>query len=202
MGIRFSMLTAKKRRGDVEKRTPDRTEKSRMKQDFRPLALTALLLAPLAAAEKPASAGKPNVVLIVCDDLNDFVGHLGGHPQARTPHMDALAKSGISFRRAYCQDPICAPSRASFFTGIYPFHSGDYTFKPWFEFPVFQNSRTLMEHFRANGYHVVGSGKLMHHHRASDWDGFPYKASLNLRGCHLGSIVAFDRMSAPGSTRR
>lgn len=73
-------------------------------------------------------------------------------------------------------DPICAPSRASFFTGIYPFRSGDFTFKPWFEFPVFLNSRTLMEHFRANGYHVIGSGKLMHHHRASDWDEFPYKA--------------------------
>lgn len=141
--------------------------------------LTALLLAPPAAlrgAPAPSAAGQPNVLLIVCDDLNDYVGHLGGHPQARTPHMDALAQSGVSFRRAYCQDPICAPSRASLFTGVYPFRSGDFTFKPWFEFPVFQNSRTLMEHFRANGYHVVGSGKLMHHHRASDWDEFPHKA--------------------------
>ena len=139
----------------------------------------ALLLAPLAGlhgALVPSAPSKPNVLLIVCDDLNDYVGHLGGHAQARTPHMDALARSGVSFRRAYCQDPICAPSRASLFTGIYPFRSGDFTFKPWFEFPVFQNSRTLMEHFRANGYHVVGSGKLMHHHRASDWDEFPYKA--------------------------
>ena len=141
--------------------------------------LSALLLAPfttMRAADNSATTSKPNVLLIVCDDLNDYLGHLGGHPQARTPHMDALAQSGVSFRRAYCQDPICAPSRASMFTGIHPFRSGDFTFKPWFEFPVFQNSRTLMEHFRANGYHVVGSGKLMHHHRASDWDEFPYKA--------------------------
>lgn len=91
-----------------------------MKQNLSPIVLTALLLAPAAAAEHPASAEKPNVVLIVCDDLNDFVGNLGGHPQARTPHMDALAQSGVSFRLAYCQDPICAPSRASLFTGIYP----------------------------------------------------------------------------------
>ncbi|HQL75110.1 MAG: Choline-sulfatase [Planctomycetes bacterium ADurb.Bin126] len=140
-----------------------------------PMLTVVLLLTPLAALHA-AGLKRPNVVLIVCDDLNDYVAHLGGHPQARTPHMDALAQGGVSFRRSYCQDPICAPSRASFLTGIYPFRSGDFTFRPWFEFPILQNSRTLMEHFRANGYHVVGSGKLMHHHRQSDWDEYPYKA--------------------------
>ena len=64
-----------------------------MKRNCRPLVLTVLLFAPSAAAAKPDAAAKPNVVLIVCDDLNDFIGHLGGHPQARTPHMDALAQS-------------------------------------------------------------------------------------------------------------
>ena len=140
---------------------------------LRLLASGAALLSAVTTA-LPA-AERPNVVLIVCDDLNDFVGHLGGHPQARTPHMDRLAGSGVSFRRAYCNNPICAPSRASFLTGIYPHRSGNLFFQPWFENAVLTNSRTLMEHFRANGYHVVGSGKLFHHFRASDWDEFPHK---------------------------
>lgn len=132
-------------------------------------------LALAACAPTLPAAERPNVVLIVCDDLNDYVGHLGGHPQAHTPNMDRLARSGVSFRRADCNNPICAPSRASFLTGIYPHSSGNFFFQPWFENPVLQNSRTLMEHFRANGYRVVGSGKLMHHLRTNDWDEFPFK---------------------------
>ena len=63
---------------------------------------------------------KPNVVMIVCDDLNDYVSGMAGHPQARTPHIARLAQSGVAFKRAYSNNPICAPSRSSFLTGIYP----------------------------------------------------------------------------------
>jgi arylsulfatase A-like enzyme len=56
------------------------------------------------------AADRPNVPLITVDDLNDWVGHLGGHPQVRTPHIDALAKRGVSFTNAYTAAPVCNPS--------------------------------------------------------------------------------------------
>ena len=66
------------------------------------------------------TAKKPNVLLIVCDDLNDYIETLGGHPQAKTPNITKLINSGVSFTQAHCNIPICNPSRASFATGIYP----------------------------------------------------------------------------------
>jgi len=119
---------------------------------------------------------RPNVVLIVCDDLNDNIGHLRGHPQAHTPHMDRLAASGVSFRCAYSNNPICAPSRSSFLTGIYPHTSGNLYWDKWFTNPVLAHSKTIMEHFRDNGYQVIGSGKLMHHFKADIWGEFKHKA--------------------------
>ena len=56
---------------------------------------------------------KPNVLFIAIDDLNDWVGFLGGHPQAITPHMDALAKRGRNFTNAHCSVPVCTASRVS-----------------------------------------------------------------------------------------
>ena len=67
-----------------------------------------------------------NVLLIVCDDLNDFEGVFGGHPQAQTPHMDSLAAESVQFVNAHTNAPICGPSRSSFLTGIYRHTSGVY----------------------------------------------------------------------------
>jgi arylsulfatase A-like enzyme len=119
---------------------------------------------------------KPNVVLIVCDDLNDYVAGMAGHPQASTPHIARLARSGVAFKRAYSNNPICAPSRSSFLTGIYPHTSKNLFWDKWHENPVLKNSKTIMEYFSDNGYHVAGSGKLMHHHLASVWSEFKHKA--------------------------
>jgi len=129
-----------------------------------------------AVSLRGAEGRRPNVVLIVCDDLNDYVTGLGGHPQARTPHLERLAASGVSFTRAYCNNPVCAPSRSSFLTGIYPHTSKNHHFDTWHKNPVLKNSRTLMDHFKRNGYHVVGSGKLMHHGRTEEWSEFKHKA--------------------------
>ncbi len=118
---------------------------------------------------------KPNVVMIVCDDLNDYILGMGGHPQARTPHITGLAQSGVSFNRAYSNNPVCAPSRASFLTGIYPHTSKNLYWDKWHENPVLKNSKTIMEYFRENGYHVGGSGKLMHHHLRSVWGEYKYE---------------------------
>ncbi|NQU21912.1 MAG: sulfatase [Candidatus Nealsonbacteria bacterium] len=158
-----------------------------------------------------AGAGeKPNVVLIVCDDLNDYITGMGGHPQAKTPNIEKLAQSGVAFRRAYSNSPICAPSRSSFLTGIYPHTSKNLFWDKWYENPVLKHSKTVMEHFRDNGYHVAGSGKLMHHHLGGVWSEFKHKADYgpfvfngSQRVAHpsvplpFGSIGSVDGSFAP-----
>ena len=123
-----------------------------------------------------AISKRPNVVLIVCDDLNDYVEGYGGHPQAQTPNMKRLANSGVSFHCAHSNNPVCAPSRSSFLTGIYGHTSGNLFWAKWFQNPVLKNSKTMMDFFRENGYHVAGSGKLMHHGRPAEWDEFKHAA--------------------------
>ena len=93
---------------------------------------SALLLAAAgrlqADAAEPANVAhrRPNVLMICVDDLNDWVGCLGGHPDANTPHIDALAKRGVLFTNAYCQAPLCGPSRASVMTGLLQTTTGIY----------------------------------------------------------------------------
>jgi len=55
---------------------------------------------------------KPNVLLIAVDDLNDWIGVMGGHPQVKTPNIDRLANCGVLFSNAHCQSPVCNPSHA------------------------------------------------------------------------------------------
>lgn len=82
------------------------------------------------APDSPDPAGSarrpPNILMICVDDLNDYVGCLRGHPDARTPHIDALAERGVVFTNAFCQAPLCGPSRASVFTGLLPSTTGIY----------------------------------------------------------------------------
>ena len=73
---------------------------------------------------EPKKKDRPNVLFIAIDDLNDWIGVLGGHPQAKTPHMDRLAQRGVLFSNAHCQAPVCNPSRASVMTSLYPSTSG------------------------------------------------------------------------------
>ena len=84
------------------------------------LACCGLALAPhsLLAAERP------NILLVSIDDLNDWTGCLAGHPQAKTPNIDRLARRGTLFANAHCQSPVCNPSRASLLTGRHPHSSG------------------------------------------------------------------------------
>ena len=116
--------------------------------------------------EKP---DKPNVLFILVDDLNDYEGAFGGHPQVKTPNIDKLANSGVSFVNAHTNCPVCAPSRNSLFTGVYPHDSKDFGWTALKDQPVLKNNKTIMELFAENGYHVMGSGKLLHHHRKDMW---------------------------------
>ena len=67
-----------------------------------------------------AAADKPNVLFIAVDDLNDWIGCLGGHPDSKTPNIDRLAARGVNFTRAYCAAPACNPSRAALLSGRRP----------------------------------------------------------------------------------
>ena len=113
---------------------------------------------------------KPNVVFIICDDLNDYSGAFSGHSQVITPNIDKLANSGISFINAHSNVPVCSPSRNSLFTGVYPHRSKDFGWTKHFEQPVLKHNKTLMEYFAENGYHVTGSGKLLHVNKKEYWD--------------------------------
>jgi len=122
-------------------------------------------LVRLAAAQKATTASpKPNVLFIAIDDLNDWTGCLGGHPDAKTPHIDRLASRGVLFTHAYCSAPACNPSRASLMTGVLPSTSGVYRNpQPWR--PVLPDAVTLQESFKNAGYRVLGRGKIYHHGR-------------------------------------
>lgn len=105
----------------------------------------------------------PNVLLIAVDDLNDWVGCMGGHPQAKTPNIDYLASQGVLFTNAHCQSPVCNPSRASLMSSLYPSTSGIYFLNPDLkESPVAVKNKLMPQRFLDEGYHVSGAGKLFH----------------------------------------
>lgn len=114
-------------------------------------------------------AAQPNILLIVVDDLNDYQGVFGGHPQAKTPNIDKLAKSGIRFTNMQTNTPVCQPSRNSLFTGVYPHESKDFAWTAKYKQPVLKHNKTIMEMFNENGYFTLGTGKLMHGNKTSEW---------------------------------
>ena len=117
-----------------------------------------------------ANHQKMNVLLIICDDLNDYIQGFGGHPQSQTPNIKRLMDSGVSFLDAHCNIPICNPSRASMMTGLYPHTSRCYGFEAWDKIEILNSSRTMMDHFRKNGYYVLGTGKVMHNRDSQEWE--------------------------------
>jgi iduronate 2-sulfatase len=121
---------------------------------------------------------KPNVVLIMVDDMNDYPEIFDGHPQAKTPNIKKLANSGVSFLKAYTNDPMCGPSRASMISGVYPHNSSNFWQESWLENDVLANTKTMMEKFKDNGYNVVGSGKILHHFTDAVWTEFEHKTDF------------------------
>jgi arylsulfatase A-like enzyme len=122
---------------------------------------------------------KPNVVFIIIDDLNDYQGVYGGHPQARTPNIDKLAKSGTVFTNAHSNVPVCSPSRNSLFTGVYPHNSRDFGWTPHFKQAVLKNHKTFIELFKDNGYKNLGTGKLLHKNVDRYWEEWGVPEGIN-----------------------
>jgi len=125
---------------------------------MRPLFLWLLTIVTLVAAEP---AKKPNILFIPIDDLNHWVGHLGRHPQTRTPNIDRLAKMGVSFTKAYCTAPACNPSRASLMSGLRPTSTGCYENSQNWR-PGISEDLLLNTVLSKNGYRVYGAGKIYH----------------------------------------
>ena len=121
-----------------------------------PLILLQFALGPWSFGEDR----KPNIVLLMSDDLNTALSGFG-HPQCKTPHLDALAKRGVRFENMHCQYPVCGASRASLMTGLYPYTNG-----------MLGNSGNLRKNlpdvvtmsqlFRKNGYHAGRVSKIYH----------------------------------------
>ena len=112
------------------------------------------------------NAQKPNILLIVSDDLNTRIGpymEIDKH----TPHLDRLATQGVRFTRAYCQYPVCGPSRASFMSGLYPETNGvlnnnDQPGSYKKQTPALANHPSMAGFFRENGYFTARVSKIYH----------------------------------------
>jgi arylsulfatase A-like enzyme len=111
---------------------------------------------PKAAAPSP----KPNVLFIMSDDMRPDLGCYG-HPLVQSPNINALAAAGVRFDRAYCQYPLCNPSRSSLLTGRHPTVTGVVDNRTWFG-AAHPDFVSLPKHFRANGYVTLRSGKIFH----------------------------------------
>ena len=123
-----------------------------------------------AATSTERGTPPPNVLFISVDDLNDWTGFLNGHPNALTPRLDQLAQRGVWFTRAYCNSTVCNSSRTSMVTGMRPTTLGVYSNNSAnFRF-AFPDLVTIPEHFRNNGYQVLGGQKFFHHIDMRGWD--------------------------------
>lgn len=123
-------------------------------------ALAIVLAIPLASA---ADAKRPNILFIAIDDQNDWIGHIGTHPMAKTPNIDKLAARGTTLLNAHCNSPLCNPSRTSLMLGLRPTTTGIYGLAPWFrDVPKWKDRVTLPQHFAANGYRTAATGKIYH----------------------------------------
>ena len=111
--------------------------------------------------EAEKKAAQPNVLFLVCDDLNCDLGCYG-HPLVKTPHIDALASRGVRFKNAYCQYPLCGPSRASFMCGMYPDQTLVLRNAVYIRERV-PNVRTMSQMFRSKGYLATRVGKIYHY---------------------------------------
>ncbi len=129
-------------------------------------ALFALLLVASAAHANPGADARtptrpPNVLFIAVDDLTCALGAYG-HPLVKTPHIDALARRGMVFDRAYTQLPLCNPTRASLMTGTRPDTIGVYNLTTHFREKL-PDVVTLPQLFRSHGYRAMRVGKIYHY---------------------------------------
>jgi arylsulfatase A-like enzyme len=125
--------------------------------------------------KRKSYAGKnqqnPNVLFIVLDDLNDWVGCLGGHPNAKTPNLDKFAAESMLFTSAYCTSPLCGPSRAAFLSGMRASTTGVYNNTDHYH-EIMPDALNMPLFFKNNGYFSCGAGKIFHGMYPEYWHEF------------------------------
>ena len=114
------------------------------------------------------ATSKPNFLFIVSDDLNTRIGpYADGSLKIHTPALDRLATEGVSFNRAYCQYPVCGPSRAAFMSGMYPetngvtnnsFETGNHKIAS----PDLADHPTFAGFLREKNYYTARVSKIFH----------------------------------------
>ena len=138
-----------------------------MKSLFKSLILVYILSISI-NVKSQNSKEKPNILFIMVDDLNDWVGAFGGNPQTKTPNIDKLAENSTIFKNAYCSAPLCNPSRTSIMTGYRPSTTGVYGNKEHFrDEKGFENTVTIPQYFEKNGYKTAAAGKIFHSPRGN-----------------------------------
>ncbi|WP_234044352.1 sulfatase [Haloferula rosea] len=129
---------------------------------MKPLLQTILAAFSLTLVPSSGSTQQPNILFIAIDDLNDWIGCMGGHPQAHTPNIDRLAARGMLFTNAHCASPACQPSRAAVFTGMMPEKTGVWTNGKDSLSRMMPEAIKLPIPFERAGYRAMGTGKLIH----------------------------------------
>ena len=131
-------------------------------QHFARIAIVMLgLIARGAVAETPINPPPPNVLFLICDDLNcDLACY--GNQVVHSPNIDRLAKRGLRFNQAHCQFPLCGPSRASFMAGLYPDQTLIHRNAIYLRSRI-PNVTSMSQLFRKNGYFVTRIGKIYHY---------------------------------------
>jgi len=146
----------------------------------------ASLLAPMTLAGKAAAMAKPgktNVLFIAVDDLRPQLASFG-HKKMTSPHIDRLAARGTVFARTYCQQAVCAPSRASVMSGCRPDTTRVYDLRTPLR-KTMPDVLTLCEHFKRHGYTTISLGKIYHHYRRDDprgWSEDPWRPAGDWKG--------------------
>lgn len=107
-----------------------------------------------------ANADRPNILFLAVDDLRPEFGAYGAD-YIKSPNLDRIAKAGITFNRAYCQQAVCSPTRSSLMTGTRPDTTKVWDLETHFR-TALPDVVTLGQHFKDNGYFVQGMGKIYH----------------------------------------
>lgn len=129
-----------------------------IKQSSKTAALTFAAQQTFPAITGHAADQPPNVLFIICDQMRGDCMSGIGHPNVRTPHIDKLADEGVLLTHAFCNGPVCVPSRMSMFAGKYPHQTGRLSNKNWGE-PLLSMEGTLTDYFIQNGYRTGWVGK-------------------------------------------
>lgn len=164
--------------------------------------LISAVILTISCTPKVEQPQKPNILFIAIDDMNDWVGVLGGHPQAQTPNIDKLAHRGVLFTNAQTAAPGCSPSRNALLYGMQPNHSGLYPFydRTKMDPAFFAKHKSLMQLFKSNGYNTFGAGKIHHGtmNRASIemFDSLEYTESINAKLIELPTPVVDSTIGA------